>query len=56
MRSVIFAAPRMLPIRMNSGAATIGNEFIDPAIFCGSTVSGMPASHRNASAASAIEA
>ena len=29
------AAPRMLPIRMNSGAATSGNEFIACAIFCG---------------------
>ena len=25
---------------MNNGAATMGNEFMDPAIFCGSTVSG----------------
>ena len=42
--------------RMNSGAATIGNEFIEPAIFCGSTVIGRPPSQRNASAARPIEA
>ena len=29
------AAARMLPIRMKSGAATIGKEFIACAIFCG---------------------
>ncbi len=42
-------------MRMNSGAATIGNEFIDPAIFCGSTVIGNPASQRKASAARPID-
>ena len=55
MRSVILAAPRMCPIRMNSGAATIGNEFIDPAIFCGRMVTGMPAIQMNSQRREAID-
>ena len=55
MRSVILAAPRILPIRMKSGAATIGNEFIAPAIFCGSVPTGRPVIQMNTSVASAIE-
>ena len=31
-----------LPIRMNSGAASSGNEFAAIATFCGITMPGMP--------------
>jgi hypothetical protein len=35
MRSVMPAEFMMLPIRMNSGAASSGKEYADCAIFCG---------------------
>jgi hypothetical protein len=45
-----------LPIRMNSGAASSGNEFAAIATFCGITMPGMPAITRNAKPASPIAA
>ena len=41
---------------MNSGAATIGNEFIACAIFCGTIDGDSPPKPTNANAASPIEA
>jgi hypothetical protein len=56
MRSVMLAALSRLPIRMKSGAATSGNEFIACAIFCGTIESESPPRKTKAAAASAIEA
>src|SRR5207244_3817841 len=56
MRSVSLAAPSRLPIRMKSGAATSGNEFIACAIFCGTIDPDRPPSKTNANAANPIAA
>ena len=45
----------MLPIRMNSGAASSGKELADCAIFCGTMPSGKPPNQAKATAASPIE-
>jgi hypothetical protein len=45
-----------LPIRMNSGAASSGNEFAAIATFCGMMLPGMPATNRNANPARPIAA
>jgi len=42
-------------MRMKSGAATIGNEFIAPAIFCGSVPTGMPVIQTKTGVGSAID-
>jgi hypothetical protein len=52
MRRVIPAPFMMLPIRMNSGAASSGNESAALAMRCASARSGMPVSARNAQPAS----
>ena len=56
MRSVIRAALITLPMKMNSGAATKGNEFIVCDIFCGTMVAGRPDSRTKANAANPIAA
>ncbi len=56
IRCVMPAEFMTLPIRMNSGAASSGNELAAIATFCGSTIAGMPASSRNAKPASPIAA
>jgi hypothetical protein len=45
-----------LPIRMNRGAASSGNEFAAIATFCGMMIPGMPVRSRNANPASPIAA
>ncbi|MNL55797.1 hypothetical protein D3C87_1792320 [compost metagenome] len=55
IRSVMPAEFMMLPIRMNSGAASSGKELADCAIFCGTMPSGKPPKKAKAMAASAIE-
>ncbi len=49
MRSVMRAALITLPMKMNSGAATNGNEFIVCDIFCGTMVGDSPDSITKAS-------
>ena len=56
MRTLMPAEFIRLPIRMNSGAASSGNEFAAIATFCGITMPGIPASARNAKPASPIAA
>ena len=56
MRSVIFAALSRLPIRMNNGAATMGNAFIACAIFCGTMEGDRPERVTKPSAANAMAA
>ena len=55
IRSVMPAEFMMLPIRMNSGAASSGKELIDWASFCGTMSGGIPASQTKATAASPSE-
>ena len=45
-----------LPIRMNSGAASSGNELTAMATFCGITMPGIPARKRKAKPASPMAA
>jgi hypothetical protein len=49
MRSVMRAELITLPMKMNSGAATNGKEFIVCDIFCGTMVAGRPDSRTKAS-------
>ena len=56
MRTLMPAEFIRLPIRMNSGAASSGNEFAAIATFCGMTMPGLPANARNAKPASPIAA
>ncbi len=49
MRSVMRAELMMLPMKMNSGAATNGKEFMVCDIFCGTMVPGRPDSRTKAS-------
>ena len=56
IRSVMPAEFMMLPIRMNSGAASSGNEFADCAIFCGMMLIESPPNATKAKAASPMVA